>query len=127
MLILSSDYPVALGNDFVYFAPYAKSPPLRVLRLARDGRSEPAAAIETRAQWLNGLAQGRDGFYFSEDAAVKKLMPDGSVSVVADKVMPTECSPDRVPETTAPSCAAWPSVTMAASTSPQPAAASSCA
>lgn len=83
----------------MYFAPYAKTPPLRVLRLNRDGRTEPAAAIETRAKWLNGLARGRDGFYFTEDGAVKKLMSDGSVSVIADKVMPAECSPDRVLET----------------------------
>ena len=33
VLILSSDFPVALGNGSVYFAPYAKTPPLRVLRL----------------------------------------------------------------------------------------------
>jgi hypothetical protein len=26
VLILSSDFPVALGNDLVYFAPYAKAP-----------------------------------------------------------------------------------------------------
>jgi DNA-binding beta-propeller fold protein YncE len=102
VLILSSDFPVAHGNDFVYFAPYAKTPPLRILRLTRDGRTEPAAVIETRAQWLNGLAHSRDAFYFTEDAAVKKLMSDGSVSVIADNVMPTECSPDRVPETTVP-------------------------
>ena len=102
VLILSSDYPVALGNGFVYFAPYAKTPPLRVLRLTRDGRTEPAAVIETRAQWLNGFARGRDGFYFTEDAAVKQLMSDGSVSVIAAEVMPTECSADRVPETSVP-------------------------
>jgi hypothetical protein len=102
VLILSSDFPVALWTDFVYFAPYAKTPPLRVLRLARDGGTQPAAAIDTRAQWFNGLAHGREAFYFTEDAAVKKLMPDGSVSVIADKVMPTGCSPDRVPETSAP-------------------------
>jgi hypothetical protein len=102
VLILSSDFPVARGKDFVYFAPYAKTPPLRVLRLARDGRTEPAAAIDTRAQWFNGLAHGRDAFYFTEDAAVKKLMADGSVSLVAEKVMPAGCSTDRVPETSAP-------------------------
>jgi hypothetical protein len=101
-LILSSDFPVALGDGFLSFAPFAKTPPLRILRLTRDGRTEPAAAIETRAQWLNGIAQGRDGLYFTEDAAVRKLRPDGSVSVIADKVMPTDCSPDRVPETPAP-------------------------
>jgi hypothetical protein len=101
-LILSSDFPVALGNDFLYFAPYAKTPPLRVMRLTRDGRTEPAAVIETRAQSLNGLAHDHDGFYFTEDAAVKKLMSDGSVSVVAERVMPTECSADRVPETSVP-------------------------
>jgi hypothetical protein len=102
VLILSSDYPIALGGDFVYYAPYAATPPLRVLRLTRDGGSEPAAAIETRVQWFNGLAHGRDGFYFTEDAAVKRLAPDGSVSTIAEQVMPTECSPDRVPETSVP-------------------------
>jgi DNA-binding beta-propeller fold protein YncE len=100
-LILSSDFPIALGNDLVYFAPSAKTP-LRAMRLTRDGRSEPAAVIETRVEWVNGLASGRDGFYFTEDTAVKKLMSDGSVSVIADKVMPVECSADRVPETSVP-------------------------
>jgi hypothetical protein len=102
VLILSSDFPVALRDEFAYFAPYAKTPPLRVMRLARDGRTEPAAAIETRAQWLNGLAHGRDGLYFTEDAAVKRLTPDGSVTVIAEQVTPPECSPDRVPETSVP-------------------------
>jgi hypothetical protein len=102
VLILSSDYPVALGDEFAYYAPYAATPPLRVLRLTRAGQTEAAAVIETRAQWLNGLAHGPDGFYFTEDAAVKNLKPDGSVSVIAEQVMPTECSPDRVPETSVP-------------------------
>jgi DNA-binding beta-propeller fold protein YncE len=101
-LVLSSDFPIALGQDLVYVAPYGKTPPLRVIRLTRDGRSEPGAVIETRAHWVNGLAHGQDGFYFTEDAAVKKLMSDGSVSVIADKVMPVECSSDRVPETSVP-------------------------
>ena len=102
VLILSSDFPVALRDEFAYYAPYAKTPPLRVLRLNREGRTEPAAAIETRAQWLNGLAHGRDGLYFTEDAAVKRLAPDGSVSVIAEQVTPPECSADRVPETSVP-------------------------
>jgi hypothetical protein len=102
VLILSSDYPVAFANDSVYYAPYARTPPLRVVRMASDGRTEPAATIDTRAQWFNGLARGRDGLYFTEDAALKKLMPDGSVTVIADKVMPSGCSPDRVPETSVP-------------------------
>jgi hypothetical protein len=87
VLILSSDFPVALANDFLYFAPYAKTPPLRVMRLTREGRTEPAAVIETRSQWFNGLARGREGLYFTEDAGVKKLTSDGSVSVIAEKVM----------------------------------------
>ncbi len=102
VLILSSDFPVAIANEFLYFAPYGASPPLRVMRLTRDGRTEPAAVIETRTQWFNGLAHGRDGLYFTEDAAVKKLASDGSASVIAENVKPTECSPDRVPETSVP-------------------------
>jgi sugar lactone lactonase YvrE len=86
----------------VYFAPFAKTPPLGVSRLTRNGRIEAAAAIDTRAQWLNGLARGRDGFYFTEDAAVKKLRSDGSISVIADKFMPIGCSPDHVPDTSVP-------------------------
>jgi hypothetical protein len=101
-LILSSDYPVAFSNGFVYFAPFAKTPPLRVMQMGPDGRTAPAAAIETRSQWLNGLARGRDALYFTEDASVKKLAADGSVSVIADKVMPAECATDPVPETSRP-------------------------
>jgi hypothetical protein len=102
VLILSSDYPVALRNGFVHFAPYARQPPLRMMRLTRDGRTEPFAAIDTRAQWLNGFAAGRDGLYFTEDAAVKRLSSDGSVSVVADKVMPADCPTGWLPEMSAP-------------------------
>jgi hypothetical protein len=102
VLILSSDYPVALANDSLYYAPYAKTPPLRVMRMDPNGRSEPAATVDTRMQWFNGLARGRDALYFTEDAALKKLMPDGSVSTIASKVMPAECSPNRVPETSVP-------------------------
>ena len=102
VLILSSDFPVALSDGLVYYAPYARTPPLRVLRLHRDGHAEPAAVVQTRAQWLNGLARGPDGLYFTEDDAVKKLTSDGVVSVIADKVRPVECSADRVPETSVP-------------------------
>jgi hypothetical protein len=102
VLILSSDYPVALRDGFVHFAPYARQPPLRVMRLTRDGRTEPAAVIDTRAQWLNGFAAGRDALYFAEDAAVKRLASDGSVSVVADKVMPADCPANWLPEMSAP-------------------------
>ena len=102
VLILSSDYPVALRDGLVHFAPYTERPPLRVMRLTREGRTQPAAAIDTRAQWLNGLASGRDGLYFTEDAAVKKLASDGSVSVVADKVMPADCPTRWLPEMSAP-------------------------
>jgi hypothetical protein len=102
VLILSSDYPVAIRDGFVHFAPYARQPPLRVMRMAEDGRAEPAAVIDTRAQWLNGFAAGRDGLYFTEDAVVKRLASDGSVSVVADKVMPADCPKDWLPEMSAP-------------------------
>ena len=102
-LILSSDFPIALGNDLLYFAPdTTKAPSLRAMRLTGDGRSEPAAVVETRVHSVNGLAHRQDGFYFTEDAAVKKLMPNGSVSVIAEKVMPAECSADRVPDTSVP-------------------------
>ena len=102
VLILSSDYPVAIRDGFVHFAPYARQPPLRVMRMARDGRAEPAAVIDTRAQWLNGFAAGRDGLYFTEDAVVKRLASDGSVSVVADNVMPADCPTNWLPDMSAP-------------------------
>ena len=102
VLILSSDYPVAIRDGFVHFAPYARQPPLRVMRMARDGHTEPAAVIDTRAQWLNGFASGPDGLYFTEDAAIKRLASDGSVSVVADKVMPADCPANWLPDLSAP-------------------------
>jgi len=102
VLILSSDYPVALRDGFVHFAPYASQPPLRVMRLTREGRSEAAAVIDTRAQWLNGFAAGPDALYFTEDAAVKRLASDGVVSVVAEKVMPADCPAGWLPEMSAP-------------------------
>ena len=97
------------------------------MRLTRDGRTEPAAVIDTRAQWLNGFAAGRDGLYFTEDAAVKKLCSDGSVSVVADKVMPADCPRSGCRRCRRPTCEAWRWRTPATSMSRRPAAASWCA
>lgn len=50
--------------------------------------------------WIHGLAAGPDGsLYYAEQAAVRRIAADGTVSVVAEKITVPDCvHPEAVPD-----------------------------
>jgi streptogramin lyase len=52
----------------------------------------PAAADGTRLKWLNGIAAGPDGaIYYSENAAVRRISPEGAITTLASDVVVVDC------------------------------------
>jgi hypothetical protein len=98
-VILSSDFPVTIGADGAFYYPDRGRPDGRVELLrwtAAGARSVlatlPAATETGPLQWINGLAAGRDGaIYYSENAAVRRVTAQGTISTVAANVRVTGC------------------------------------
>ena len=99
-LLLSSDYPIARGADgnLYYSAPAPGGGAVQLTRLEPSGASAafkrlPAQATGEPLLWLNGLTSGPDGsFYYTEDAAIRRVTRDGQVSTVVAGVAPPNCA-----------------------------------
>lgn len=98
-LILSSDFPVAIGADGAFYYPDRGRPDgrLELLRWTLGGARSvlatlPAATETGPLQWINGLAAGRDGaIYYTENAAVRRVTAQGAISTVAANVTVSGC------------------------------------
>jgi sugar lactone lactonase YvrE len=98
-LIMSSDFPVVIGQDGAFYYPAPSGPNKRVqlLRLAPNGDRSvlatlPAATESGPLAWINGLAAGPDGsIYYSENQAVRRVSARGEISTVAAKVSVADC------------------------------------
>jgi DNA-binding beta-propeller fold protein YncE len=104
-LIISSDFPIAIGEDGgLYYVPYSPKGPREVVRRAPDGQRTvwgrlPPAPGEKSMRWVNGLATGPDqSLYVTDDVALYKIGRDGRVSTVRDGIQLGHCS-DPPPET----------------------------
>ncbi|HET8772842.1 MAG TPA: hypothetical protein VFP80_03590 [Thermoanaerobaculia bacterium] len=99
-VVLSSDYPVAIGGDGKFYFPDGRSGD-RVRLVAVD----PSGARTIRATlpvirrageavpWLNGLAPGPGGsLYYTEDRAIRKVDARGQVSTVVANVALPKCA-----------------------------------
>ncbi len=98
-LILSSDVPVAVGPDGTLFYPLTRDEKLlQVFRLDTAGKTTAFATLSATAEnttlrWVNGAAVGPDGsFYYTEDAAVRKITPRGENTIIAAKVSVSGCA-----------------------------------
>lgn len=93
-LILSSDFPVAVGPDGSLFYPWVQpGDQLKIFRLTPAGSSSDFKAIPpTRSgngeiRWRNGITVAGDGsVYFSEDRAIQKITPGGELVTVIHHV-----------------------------------------
>lgn len=90
-LVLSSDYPVAVGRDgALYFALLRER--LQLMRITPDGASSLFATLPA-ARWINGLTAAPDGsLYYTEDRAVRKVDAHGVVSTIVDNVSVANCA-----------------------------------
>jgi hypothetical protein len=91
-LVLSSDYPVAIGTDGIFYYPQgSRERGVRIVGIAPSGTQSVRATLPLLqsggqpAWWLNGLAAGPAGsLYYTEDRAVRRIDARGRVTVVAN-------------------------------------------
>src|SRR5262249_37379315 len=92
-LILSSDYPIAVGRHAALHCPQPEwSYRVRIMRLAPPCCPELFSALPTTTEvgpngmarsvpWILGIAAGPDGsLYYAERDAVRRIAADGTVS-----------------------------------------------
>lgn len=97
-LLLASDFPISVGRDGALYYPWLSvGKTLQVFRLAPSGtttvlKALPANTESRPLRWLNGIATGPDGsVYYTEDRAVRKITPQGSLKTVAENVTLSGC------------------------------------
>lgn len=101
-LILSSDFPVAVGIDGNLYYPRAdRGQQLQIFEFRPSGTTAVFATLPARTEsgplrWLNGMAEGPDGaVYLTENNAVRKITRGGELSTILDGTQ-TGCeSPGR--------------------------------
>ena len=96
-LLVSSDVPIAVGSDgALYYPEFRSGQGLRVMRFARSGAESVWATLPGSARWINGLAARSDGsLYYTQNQAVRRIAPDGSVSSIAEGIAVPDCA--RIP------------------------------
>lgn len=98
-LLLSSDFPLAVGPDGDLYYPWVQSSnQVQMFRLAPSGtptlfRTLPVArSANGEIRWRNGITVSADGsIYYSEDRAIRKITPNGELVTVAENIEPSGC------------------------------------
>lgn len=100
VLLLASDYPLAIGSDGnLYFPSRVSHEAVDIVRLSTSGARSIVTRI--RVPHLNGLAAGPNGtLYFTEPAAIRRIDAQGRVATVAENVALTGCA--SIPATSSP-------------------------
>ncbi len=100
-VIISSDYPIAVGPDGgLYYVPYKPEGLRELVRRMPDGARTvittlPTETGEKAAHWVNGIAVGPDGLlYFTDNDAVRRLEPNGGLTTVRESISAPDCSGD---------------------------------
>lgn len=97
-VILSSDLPVTIGTDGMFYYPEGGS---RIVGVRPDGTTAVRATLPGTQRWINGLAAGPNGtLYYTEDAAVRKIDARGRVTTVAERIAIANCK--TIPGNTKP-------------------------
>jgi len=104
-LLLSSDFPIAVGADGgLYYVPYDPQGPRLLIRRAPDAQRSVFARLppdpSEKMLWVNGIVAGPDGsLYFTDNDAVRKVDRKGIVSTIRDAIQAPGCSADPLPDT----------------------------
>jgi DNA-binding beta-propeller fold protein YncE len=88
-MLISTDFPLVIGHDGNLYYPSARETNARILRTGPGGRATVIATLPRTAggqpvSWINGITTTPDGsIYYTEDAAIKRITPQGRISTVA--------------------------------------------
>ncbi|HKX84957.1 MAG TPA: hypothetical protein VJL58_12100 [Pyrinomonadaceae bacterium] len=89
-LLISTDFPLVIGQDGNLYYPSVRESSVRILRTGPTGRgistfaTLPASVAGKPLGWINGLATGPDGsLYYTENNAVRRINTRGEVSTLA--------------------------------------------
>jgi streptogramin lyase len=87
-VILSSDFPVTIGSNGVFYYPNGT----RIMSVQPNGATALHTTLPGAIRWINGLAPGANGtLYYTEDAAVRKIDARGRVTTVAERISVPNC------------------------------------
>ncbi len=102
-VLLSSDYPIAIGRDGNLCYPSGRPGKLRMMKMMPDGTTSeiatlPATVKKEPLPYIGGLFTGPDGsLYYTEDTAIKRITPQGRIGTVA--TVPAPARAPSVPAT----------------------------
>jgi hypothetical protein len=87
-VLLSSDYPIAIGEDGNLYYPSGAPGNLRVMRMTPSGATSVLATLPTTVKgeplpYIGGIIVGPDSsLYYTEDSAIRRINAQGLVSTV---------------------------------------------
>jgi len=102
-VLLSSDYPIAIGGDGNLYYPSGAAGNLRLMRMTADGATSVVIAFPTAVNgkplpYIGGIIAGAEGsLYYTENAAIRKIDAEGRVSTVVAVRAPAR--PPSIPAT----------------------------
>ena len=88
-LLISTDFPIAIGEEGNLYYPRGRSGGLQIIRAMPSGETVPLATLPVSAMGrplphLNGIAAGPDcSLYYTEDTAIRRITAEGKISVAA--------------------------------------------
>jgi hypothetical protein len=97
-VLLSSDYPVAIGRDGNLYYPSGRPGNLRMMKMTPDGATSEIATLPATVkggplEYIGGVVAGPEGsLYYTENSAIKRITPAGRIGTVV-----TVRAPARAP------------------------------
>jgi sugar lactone lactonase YvrE len=102
-VLLSSDYPIAIGRDGNLYYPSGRAGNLRIMKMTPDGATSvfatpPLTVTGQPLPYIGGLIAGADGsLYYTEDTAIKRITPQGLIGTAVTVRAPA--GPPSIPAT----------------------------
>src|SRR5215475_628828 len=85
--LLSSDYPIAIGQDGNLFYPSGPRGGMRIMRMSPSGATSALATLPPTTSGplshVNGLSAGPlNSLYYAEDNAIRRISAQGRIGIV---------------------------------------------
>jgi DNA-binding beta-propeller fold protein YncE len=102
-LLLSTDYPIAIGQDGNLYYPSGPAGDLRIMRMTPSGAKSVFATLPTTVKGkplphLSGIVAGPNGsLYYTEESAIRRISARGRISTVV--TVPAPVNGPSIPAT----------------------------